>query len=230
VTARMDMNAFFGYFQLAALAVFLLVFVGRSVYLFFGRNVNPFALGVGKRGLRRVVELGFLVIFALWLTEILATSLAIDWRAFPAPLQRRLLDSLSSQIAGVALVAAGGAVFILALVSFGASWRIGIDAKTPGGLVTTGVFAFSRNPIFVFLDLYAFGTFLINGTLGFMLFAVVLFAGIHYQILQEESFLRRTYGTPYHDYCRRTPRYISWKSVWRTVGGAGESGETRSPA
>jgi len=217
------MNAFFGYFQLGALAVFLLVFVGRSVYLRFGRNISPFALGVGKRGLRRMVELGFLVIFALWVTEILATALALDWRIFPAPLQRRLLDSLSSQIAGGALVTAGGAVFILALVSFGASWRIGIDAKTPGGLVTTGMFALSRNPIFVFLDLYAFGTFLINGTLGFLLFALVLAAGIHYQILQEESFLRRTYGTDYHDYCRRTARYFSWKSVCKTVGGAGES-------
>jgi len=224
------MNAFFGYFQLAALAVFLLVFLGRSAYLRFGKNINPFALGVGKRGIRRMVEVGFLVIFALWVTEIHAMSLALDWRIFPAPLHRRLLDAAPLQIAGVTLVVAGCAIFILALVSFGASWRIGIDAKTPGGLVTTGMFALSRNPIFVFLDLYAIGTFLINGTLGFLLFALVLAAGIHYQILQEESFLRRTYGTSYHDYCRRTARYFSWKSVWKTVGGAGESGETRSPA
>jgi protein-S-isoprenylcysteine O-methyltransferase Ste14 len=221
------MGAFFGYFQLAALAVFLLVFVGRSLHLRFGRKINPFALGVGKRGLRRVVEVGFLVIFALWATEILATSLALDWRAFPAPLQRLLLRSLPSQIAGAALVTAGGAVFILALVSFGASWRVGIDAKTPGGLVTTGMFALSRNPIFVFLDLYAVGTFLINGSLGFLLFALILAAGIHYQILQEENFLRRTYGTPYHDYCRRTARCFSWKSVWKRIRGSGESGAWR---
>src|SRR5215470_4958565 len=117
------MNAFFGYFQLVALAVFLLVFAGRSVYLLFCRDINPFALGVGKRGLRRAVEIGFLVIFTLWATEILATSLALDWRILPAPLQRQFLDALSAQIAGVALVTAGGAVFILALGSFGASWR-----------------------------------------------------------------------------------------------------------
>jgi protein-S-isoprenylcysteine O-methyltransferase Ste14 len=205
------MNAFFDYFQLAALTVFLLVFLGRSLYLLFGRNINPFALGVGKRGLRRVVEVGFLAIFALWATEILTTSLALNWRVFPAPLQRQLLDALPLRIAGVALVTAGGAIFILALISFGASWRVGIDAKTPGGLVTTGMFALSRNPIFVFLDLYAFGTFLINGTLGFLFFALILAVGIHYQILQEESFLRRTYGTAYQDYSSRTARYFSWK-------------------
>jgi protein-S-isoprenylcysteine O-methyltransferase Ste14 len=207
------MNGFFGYFQLATLAVFLLIFVGKSACLRFGRNINPLALGAGKRGLRRVVEVGFLVIFTLWAIEILATSLALDWRIFPTPLQRRLLDWAPLQIAGVALVAAGGAIFILALVSFGASWRVGIDAKTPGGLVTTGIFALSRNPIFVFLDLYAFGTFLINGTLGFLLFALILAAGIHYQILQEESFLRRTYGAAYQDYSRKTSRYFPWKSV-----------------
>jgi protein-S-isoprenylcysteine O-methyltransferase Ste14 len=93
-----------------------------------------------------------------------------------------------------------------------------------------GVTLYLPGPIFVFLDLYAFGTFLINGTPGFLLFALVLTAGIHYQIIQEESFLRRTHGTAYHDYCRRTARYFSWKSVWKTVGGASESGETRSSA
>jgi protein-S-isoprenylcysteine O-methyltransferase Ste14 len=226
----MRMNGFFGYFQLAALAVLILVFVGRSAYLRFGRNINPFALGVGKRGVRRVVEVGFLVIFALWASEILATSLTLDWRIFPAPLHWRLLDAAPLQIAGVALVVAGCAIFILALVSFGASWRVGIDANTPGGLVTTGMFALSRNPIFVFLDLYAFGTFLINGTLGFLLFALALAAGIHYQILQEESFIRSACGTAYHDYCRRTARYFTWKSVWKTVGVAGKSGKTRSQA
>jgi protein-S-isoprenylcysteine O-methyltransferase Ste14 len=204
------MNAFFGYFQLAALAVLLLVFVGRILRLRLGENINPFALGAGKGGLRRVVEFGFLVIFAIWTTEIIAASLALDWRVFPALMQRRFLPSLSSQIAGLALASCGVAVFILALASFGASWRIGIDAKTPGGLVTTGMFALSRNPIFVSIDLYAFGTFLINGTLGFLLLALILAAGVHYQILQEENFLRRTYGKAYQDYCRRTPRYFPW--------------------
>jgi len=160
-------------------------------------------------------------------------TLALWLLLTPAPTLRgelRVLQFWSLESCVFLGLAVGGAVFILALVSFGASWRIGIDAKTPGGLVTTGIFALSRNPIFVFLDLYAFGTFLINGTLGFLLFALVLAAGIHYQILQEESFLRRTYGTDYHDYCRRTARYFSWKSVRKTVGGSGDSGSTRSPA
>lgn len=56
------------------------------------------------------------------------------------------------------------------------------------------MFALSRNPIFLCLDLYAFGAFLLNGTLGFLIFALLLAVGVHDQILQEEVFLLRTYG------------------------------------
>jgi hypothetical protein len=85
------------------------------------------------------------------------------------------------------------------------------------------MFALSRNPIFVFLDLYAFGTFLINGTLGFLLFALVLAGGIHYQILQEENFLQRTYGTATDEFAhflRYVLRYvpvIAMRSIRRNM-------------
>jgi protein-S-isoprenylcysteine O-methyltransferase Ste14 len=49
--------------------------------------------------------------------------------------------------AGVALGVAGIAVIALAQAQMGASWRIGIDAA-PTALVTSGLFAFSRNPIY----------------------------------------------------------------------------------
>ena len=64
------------------------------------------------------------------------------------------MDSAIARNAGAWFVVAGVLILILALLSFGNSWRIGIDTRTPGQLVTTGIFAFSRNPIFVFMDLY----------------------------------------------------------------------------
>lgn len=80
-------------------------------------------------------------------------------------------------------------------------------------LVTTGIFAISRNPIFIFLDLYFIGTFLINGTLSFLIAAVLAVVGNHNQIVREEKFLASRYGKPYQDYRVRTPRYFSLRRI-----------------
>ena len=131
-----------------------------------------------------------------------------DFRIFPPPLDTLLFDSNIAKLVGVALITFGLIMFVWAYVSFGDSWRVGFDVKTPGALVTTGLFALTRNPIYVFLDLWFIGIFLINGTLIFLIFAVLAFAAIHWQILKEESFLTNLYGQPYQDYCERTGRYI----------------------
>jgi protein-S-isoprenylcysteine O-methyltransferase Ste14 len=89
---------------------------------------------------------------------------------------------------------------------------VGIDNQAPGELVTTGVFAFSRNPIFVFVDLYFIGIFLLNGTVIFLA-AVLVVVGLHYQILQEEQFLRAQYGQAYRYYRAGAPRYFGAPQV-----------------
>ena len=86
---------------------------------------------------------------------------------------------------------------------------MGFDLKTPGKLVTTGIFAFTRNPIYVFVILWFIGIFLINGTLIFLIFAVLAIAHLHYQIRQEEKFCADLYGKAYEDYCARTGRYFT---------------------
>src|SRR5262245_47234907 len=50
---------------------------------------------------------------------------------------------------GVALCVAGLSLLLWSLVSFGRSFRVGIDVDHPDQLVTTGVFAHTRNPIYV---------------------------------------------------------------------------------
>ena len=126
-----------------------------------------------------------------------------------------ILDSVPLKVVGSLLVVVGFVFFLSALLAFENSWRIGIDTRSPGKLVTTGIFALSRNPIFCFIDLYFAGTFLINGTLIFLVFAVSVVAGVHYQILQEERFLESQYGSAYRDYCRQSGRYLNVRSLAR---------------
>jgi protein-S-isoprenylcysteine O-methyltransferase Ste14 len=62
---------------------------------------------------------------------------------------------------GVVLCLAGLLLLLWSLVSFGQSFRVGIDAEHPDRLITTGVFAVSRNPIYVAFASLLLGQFLI---------------------------------------------------------------------
>jgi protein-S-isoprenylcysteine O-methyltransferase Ste14 len=205
------MSNFLDGFQISGLIFFLAVFLGRTINLWIRGNVNPITLGVGKTGFRRLVEIFFFVGLVLWMAIVLSRALDIGGGLFPYPLGVRLIDSVGLKLLGVALVTAGFIIFVWALASFGNSWRVGIDEKAPGDLVTRGIFSVSRNPIFLFLDLYFIGTFLMNGTLILLIFAFIFVLGFHYQITQEERFLERNYGQAYRDYRSRTARYLGWK-------------------
>lgn len=198
--------------QLAGLAFFLAIFVGRSLVLWLRKGVNPVALGAGKTGFARLLEWAFFVGLAVWIVEVFWRSLG-SFARLPPTFDLTLFDTLPTRALGAILILAGLGLFVWALVSFGNSWRIGIDNQTAGALVTTGLFAFSRNPIFLFIDLYFVGTFLINGSLVFLGFALLVVPGLHYQILQEEEFLASRYGQAYRDYCTRTGRYVTTRSA-----------------
>ncbi|HEY3028136.1 MAG TPA: isoprenylcysteine carboxylmethyltransferase family protein [Pyrinomonadaceae bacterium] len=183
--------------------------MGRALYLRFIKNINPIAIGRGKRGFQLAFELYAFVGLAVWIIEMLLYSLHVRFHIFPSPLDMQLIDSTAARVMGVILVTFGFVILVWAFISFGVSWRVGLDVKTPGELVTMGIFAFSRNPIYIFLNCWFVGTFLINGTLIFLIFALLAVAHLHYQILREERFLVRLYGEAYEDYCARTGRYFT---------------------
>jgi protein-S-isoprenylcysteine O-methyltransferase Ste14 len=202
------MDKFFGIFQLANLAFFLAVFIGRSLYLWFRQGINPVALGKGKTGLGRWLELLLLPWLGLWMLVVMLSAIPVAFQPFPVLWHPLWPDWLPAQLTGVLVILIGDGVFVWALISMGNSWRIGIDEKKAGALTTNGIFAFSRNPIFAFIDLYFLGTFLVNGGPVFLAFAVITSLGLHYQILQEEKFLSGRYGEAYRDYCRQAGRYL----------------------
>lgn len=110
--------------------------------------------------------------------------------------------------AGVFLCLAGLLLFLVSLVSFGKSFRVGIDTAHPDKLVTTGVFAFSRNPIYVAFGFVLSGQFLVFPN---WVLLVYLFAGFwlfHRQVLREEEYLQKHYGKEYSEYCKRVRRYF----------------------
>src|SRR5262245_41788519 len=61
---------------------------------------------------------------------------------------RPLFGSPAVALTGLALAAIGTAGTVLAQSAMGASWRVGVRASERTLLVTTGLFAVVRNPIF----------------------------------------------------------------------------------
>jgi protein-S-isoprenylcysteine O-methyltransferase Ste14 len=204
------MARFFEDFQLAAIAVFLLVFAGRSLHLRAVRGVAPIRIARGKPLPDALLE-GLLVIaLPVWIYEVLAFAWPLPWHLVPEALGIAVLDSGLARALGALLVVSGLVLFALALAAFGDGWRVGIDTERPGELVTRGVFGISRNPIFVFMNAYALGTFLLSGRLVFLVFALLAAAALHAQIRREEVFLEEAYGEAYRAYRAATPRYLLW--------------------
>lgn len=109
---------------------------------------------------------------------------------------------------GVLLCLAGLTLLFLSLVSFGKSFRVGIDSERPDKLVTTCVFAFSRNPIYVAFAFVLLGQFLVFSNWILLVYLLVASGLFHRQVLREEEFLKRQYGREYSEYCERVSRYL----------------------
>ena len=198
----------FGIIQLAGLALFLSIFLGRTLYLRIRRRVSAITLDLRHKGWRGLVEVALFVLVNVWATEVVFYSIPSGFRLFPAPLDMWVLNGPATRVGGAVLIVIGLAIFAQAMRDLGPSWRLGIDEKTPGQLVTDGIYAYSRHPIYLFFNLYFMGTFLVNGTLIFLLFALLIAGNLHLQILNEEAFLLRTYGRAYQEYRLRTARYL----------------------
>src|SRR4029453_5090588 len=98
-------------------------------------------------------------------------------------------------ILGVALLVAGIIATVLAQLSMGRSWRIGVDTSETPDLVTGGAFRMVRNPIFMAMIVTATGMALTVPNVvaaGTLVCAVI---AIEWQVrLVEEPYLRRTHG------------------------------------
>lgn len=208
------MPTVFGVVQLAGLALFLSIFLGRTLYLRIRQKITAITLDV-RKGWRGLVEVVLFALVNLWAIEVVLYAIQADFHLFPALLHTPLLNGILTKVGGLTLVAVGLALFIRAMKDLGTSWRLGIDEKRPGKLVTTGIYALSRHPIYLFFNLYFWGTFLLNGTLIFLLFALVIAVNLHLQILVEEHFLLDIYGAAYQEYCLRTERYLGWRTRQR---------------
>jgi protein-S-isoprenylcysteine O-methyltransferase Ste14 len=130
---------------------------------------------------------------------------AFGWPFFD---RAELFASRAAHWAGGVACCAGLLLMAWSLVSFGSSFRVGIDNERPGALITSGIFAFSRNPIYVAFGCVLLGEFLIQPHWLLLIYLVAGIVVFHRQVLREEVFLEQHYGAEYDAYQQRVRRYL----------------------
>ncbi|MFD2368384.1 methyltransferase family protein [Pseudoduganella sp. GCM10020061] len=189
----------------AFLLYFATAFVWPSWRVWRRTGINPYVLPSGDdahgfvtSGMRGVVAALFVYVLAqaCW-PRVDAALGVIPWLASPV-----------WQAAGWLGFAIAMCWTIVAQFQMGRSWRIGIDRAHATGLVTNGLFAVSRNPVFLAMRLCLFSLVLIRPnalTAGLWLVGDVL---MQFQVRLEEAFLRERHGAAYDSYCSRVRRWL----------------------
>ena len=109
---------------------------------------------------------------------------------------------------GWAILAVSLLWIIAAQGQMGRSWRIGIDSAAQPPLVTSGLFALSRNPIFLGMRFSLLGLFLVLPTGATLVILVLGEALMQVQVRLEEAHLIQVLGQEYEDYRRATRRWL----------------------
>jgi protein-S-isoprenylcysteine O-methyltransferase Ste14 len=110
---------------------------------------------------------------------------------------------------GVVVTLAGMAATLAAQTNMGASWRVGVDAGERTELVTAGLFAHVRNPVFTAMAITATGLALTVPNGVSLLVLAVLIAAIQLQVrVVEEPYLKAMHSPEYTAYAARTGRFI----------------------
>lgn len=199
------MNIYQIFLPTATLLFLLLVFVLRSVIVWKQTGINPFVFGKSDNA-HDYIGLVYKIMTLLTWVSITLFSFIPSQYDFLNPI--KYLVTESAQIVGVTIFLVAFTWTAIAQFQMSKSWRIGIDYEEKTELVSSGLFNYSRNPIFLGILLSYLGTFLIApNTLSFAVLLVIFFI-IQTQVRLEEEYLGKVQGQSYLDYKKNVRRWI----------------------
>ena len=190
---------------LGAVVLFLLIcLVWRSWLQYRRYGTTGIVLSRTKKRGEIIRDLLFMGLFAALILQTIVFLLVPQWLA---GLAIPFLSTLPSYL-GLGVFAMGFALMVAAQLGMGSSWRIGIDETAAPGLVTGGLYRLCRNPIYLGLFVMLFGLTLLLATWVSLALTIGLILLTRFQTLQEEQYLRRTYGAAYSQYAARVGRFV----------------------
>jgi protein-S-isoprenylcysteine O-methyltransferase Ste14 len=132
-----------------------------------------------------------------------------------------LLDGIAVQVTGLVLSVCGIVATFVAQLAMGASWRIGVDEQESTELVTGGMFARVRNPIFTALIVAWLGLALLTPNPLALAGLAALVAAVEIQVRAvEEPYLLRQHGAQYRRYAGQVGRFLPGLGRLRIAGGS----------
>ncbi|WP_312303759.1 isoprenylcysteine carboxylmethyltransferase family protein [Chryseobacterium sp.] len=148
--------------------------------------------------------------FKLILAALFIYTMLLVW--FPAPTEKAfkitVLETEFIQYAGVILMIFALIWVVIAQFQMKDSWRIGIDDQINTRLITTGLFRFSRNPVFLGMTVSLVGFFLAFPTVIAFFFSVIGCILMQIQIRLEEEHLLKQHGQIYLEYKMKVSRML----------------------
>ena len=188
--------------------LFLLdILVLATIHSYLFKKHTFIFFGIGKFSIKNFIEIANII--GLYSFFIFAALFGfVDFFKNEIPLIYFLTD-FSYRVSGLVLMVFAFLLMLTAQLHLGKSWRVGIDQQTKDSLITSGLYTFSRNPIFLALNVIFLGFFLAIPNYIFLVFAIIGFLSVHLQIKEEEDFLIQHYKKDYLEYCKTTGRYFT---------------------
>jgi protein-S-isoprenylcysteine O-methyltransferase Ste14 len=191
---------------LAMLAIYAAVMGGIILQYHRRHGRSPIRLSGSGGAMDRIKEAALILfgVLLVWQAAAAAFGLYI-------PLGNRLFDPLPAL--GAIVAVAGGLLIISAIATMGASWEIPISTEQDSpaaGLITSGSFRFSRNPIYLGMIVTLVGWMLLIPTLLSFIIVIGAILNLRHQALEEEEYLIRTYGPQYEAWAREVGRFVPW--------------------
>ncbi len=186
----------FKFFALLIMVLFYSIYFGKMI-IQKRQGIQTRQLGKGKNQNVRTVEI-LVSVATLLIIPIQLISIIFD------------LTILNNNIRflGFLVGIIGDILFLISIITMKNSWRAGIPSEDKTEFISNGIYKISRNPAFLGFDLMYISICLLYCnvfTLIFSLFAIIM---LHFQILQEEKYLEKTFGEKYITYKNKVFRYI----------------------
>ena len=190
---------------LALFAAFCGLTVMRAVLVYRGTGINPVKIKADDSAfgaLHRVLK----VSIAGWVCVALVYAFAPTVKPWLVPIPYLVTEGVHLAGAVVAVVAI---LWIgVAQMQMAGSFRMGIDPSETTVLIREGLFALSRNPIYVGILAMVCGFFLLApNALSFGLTATAVF-GLSVTVRLEEEHLLSKHGDAYREYRSSVRRWI----------------------